>query len=540
MPSATLSLNVNSTGAKYIRLDPADNSGSDYTLSKYFTSDAGRVYEFVYDGTYWLLLTRDHDTDTNTTYTGSTPISVSGTTISHSTDSGYKHVPAHSFTTAGSYYLTNSSTAGAATWTNVFGKKGTGSYSSVLGDYRGYTSGSTGNYGYGSYSLTSGTLNSNSSGNSGVIGYNNTVGTGTTQFVAGYINTSNNNAYGAVIGNYNTVKGYDGTTTSSHDYNFVIGSSNDIYGTYSYVLGRDATVYGTGNVLIGTNNSIQKKTSGVNYATSYATLIGYNNVINNENNYNGTYSVLAGYQLLANKGYSQTIVGKYNKAKDGSNNASSANGFIFVVGSGSSSTRNCAMWVHADGTIYGDGTFSGSQTADYAECFEWSDSNLNNEDRRGRFVTIDKEDKIRFATAEDDYILGIVSAAPTVLGDAAAENWQGRFVTDIYGKYIEEEVEHEAIIDEETGEIIEPAHKEVRRKTNPNYDPDKPYTPRLERPEWDAIGMMGKLVLDDDGTCEVGGFAAPGKDGIATRGTSVNGYKVIARLDENHVRVIFK
>ena len=52
--------------------------------------------------------------------------------------------------------------------------------------------------------------------------------------------------------------------------------------------------------------------------------------------------------------------------------------------------------------------------------------------------------------------------------------------------------------------------------------------------------MVGKLIVDDDGTCEVGGFAVPGKDGIATRGTSINGYKVIARLDENHIRVIFR
>jgi hypothetical protein len=66
MPSSTMSLNVNNTGAKYVRLDPTTNSGTDTTLSKYFTSDLGRVYEFVYNGSYWLLLTRDHDTDTNT------------------------------------------------------------------------------------------------------------------------------------------------------------------------------------------------------------------------------------------------------------------------------------------------------------------------------------------------------------------------------------------------------------------------------------------------------------------------------------------
>jgi hypothetical protein len=34
-----------------------------------------------------------------------------------------------------------------------------------------------------------------------------------------------------------------------------------------------------------------------------------------------------------------------------------------------------------------------------------------------------------------------------------------------------------------------------RRKLNPNYDPAQPYVPRAERPEWDMVGLMGKLRL---------------------------------------------
>lgn len=178
--------------------------------------------------------------------------------------------------------------------------------------------------------------------------------------------------------------------------------------------------------------------------------------------------------------------------------------------------------------------------ADYAEYFEWSDGNVNNEDRRGRFVTIDDGEKIRFATSDDDYILGIVSGCPGVLGDAHEDDWKGRFLRDVYNSPIYEEREIEAEIDEATGEIVTPAHTDIFQVENPDYDPSQTYIGRKDRPEWSPIGMMGKLTLDDDGTCEVGGFAAPSKDGIATRGTSINGYKVIARLDENHIRVIFK
>ena len=33
------------------------------------------------------------------------------------------------------------------------------------------------------------------------------------------------------------------------------------------------------------------------------------------------------------------------------------------------------------------------------------------------------------------------------------------------------------------------------RVTNPDFDPNVNYTPRVDRPEWDAIGLMGKLWL---------------------------------------------
>ena len=61
---SNLTLNVNNTGAKNIKYRNA-NLPSAGTLA------ANRVYEFVYDGTYWQLV-GDLDTDSNTTYTAAT------------------------------------------------------------------------------------------------------------------------------------------------------------------------------------------------------------------------------------------------------------------------------------------------------------------------------------------------------------------------------------------------------------------------------------------------------------------------------------
>ncbi len=73
----------------------------------------------------------------------------------------------------------------------------------------------------------------------------------------------------------------------------------------------------------------------------------------------------------------------------------------------------------------------------YAEFFEWLDKNTNAEDRVGYFVTLDN-DKIRIADTED-YILGIVSGSPSVIGNSP-EDWAGRWKKDKLGWLIKEMV----------------------------------------------------------------------------------------------------
>ncbi|MFS1512536.1 peptidase G2 autoproteolytic cleavage domain-containing protein [Chengkuizengella sp. SCS-71B] len=89
----------------------------------------------------------------------------------------------------------------------------------------------------------------------------------------------------------------------------------------------------------------------------------------------------------------------------------------------------------------GDACFAGKITSgrgcDFAELFETLDGKPIDV---GYFVTT-KGKKIRKATDRDNYILGVTSAVPTVL-----------------------------------------------QKLNPEYDPDKQYIPRSERPEWEVVG----------------------------------------------------
>ena len=246
-----------------------------------------------------------------------------------------------------------------------------------------------------------------------------------------------------------------------------------------------------------------------------------------------------GYFTIAGGNY-QTVMGQFNKISITSNDK-------LIIGNGSTpnARSNCLRVTNTSG-VYSNSTFK-SSGADYAEMLEWLDGNVEKEDRTGLFVTLEK-DKIRVATPEDDYILGIVSACPSVCGDVRDDTWGNMHLTNIYGQPILEEVkipertENIVTINEEGEEVtetvvIEQAHTEIRQKLNPKYDNTQEYIPRSERPEWDAVGVLGKLVAIDDGSCEENGWCKVGQGGIATKSEQVTKYRVMKRLDQNHIKI---
>ena len=253
----------------------------------------------------------------------------------------------------------------------------------------------------------------------------------------------------------------------------------------------------------------------------------------------GAQSFAAGYETIAHAG--EFVIGGYNVDSSGSDTSTSYQiQTLFIIGNGISNTRSNAFRVSGMG-VYGKGAFN-SSGADYAELFEWLDGNPDKEDRVGRFVTLD-DDRIRLATPGDDYILGVVSGNPSVVGDVYDDQWAGMFVLDVYGRPVYEwrdfPAETMEVPDENGGmKIIEiaPACRKRVLKLNPDYDPVQTYVPRTQRPEWAAVGLLGKLVALDDGTCQPNGWAAVGEGGTAS--VEKTKYRVMSRLDESHVRVM--
>lgn len=311
------------------------------------------------------------------------------------------------------------------------------------------------------------------------------------------------------------------------------GYGTEAAGTYSHAEGKLTYVTGEASHAEGKETAASGKRS---HAEGYATkAIGVSSHAEGENTTaKGDYSHAGGVGTQANR--IQMAIGKYNKSSTGAGGMAETTGDAFIIGNGSQTTLGNAFRVTFAGKVFGLSAY-GSSGADYAEYFEWIDGNTNNEDRTGYFVTVDGE-KIRKATAEDTYILGIVSATPCVEGDVQSESWRDMYLKDVFGRKLTETVEVEETTDE-NGNVV-PAHTEKRWILNPEYNPELEYVSRDERKEWSAVGLVGKLVAYQDGTCVAGGFCAVGNNGTATASLDNNGYKVLKVIDSEHVLVMFR
>ena len=302
----------------------------------------------------------------------------------------------------------------------------------------------------------------------------------------------------------------------------ILGDNNNAE-CYQAILCGSSNVPDTGtkfslhsSALFGRNNTIYTGITN-DVPTPIASIIvgNYHKVYASEATNIAECTSSFGYSNIAKSG--NFVIGKYSKTPTMVDNTANT-GDLFIVGNGLSTSRTNALRVTAAGAVMGTQSYTASG-ADYAEMFEWLDGNPDNSDRRGLFVTLDGE-KIRLATADDDYILGVVSATPSVVADAHTDDWCKKWKTDIFG---------ERLLDENGAWILNDDFVE---------EDNEKYVSRADRKEWAAVGMVGKLIVVDDGTCEVNGYCYPTSGGIATK--SERGFRVIARIDESHIKVVVK
>ena len=385
---------------------------------------------------------------------------------------------------------------------------------------------------------------------------------------------------------------------SAGNNSIAFGNRNNIFGTDSVGIGTSNTIYSSNTYTLGRENVIDKHSSyviGYNNITSYpyAVSIGYGNKITDN------FSMAFGYQnkvtagqldvfqsgrstaigflneiisdeavavgsFLKNNNVGCFVCGVSNKAcNDGDINSrrtsmyGDTNGDAFVVGNGYLTNVNSslstgfesiaqnAFRVTTTGTVYANGNYN-SSGADYAEFIkEWYDGNPDNEDRVGYMVTIGEDGKLHKAN-EGDYIIGITSGNPSIVGNSD-EDYYWKFDKDRFNRIILENIDiEEPQLDSGGNQIIDnggnPVFKTTtvtRRKISSNYDASKEYIERSKRPEWDYVGMRGIVPCRDDGTCVARGFCKCGTNGIATKAETrgFDTYYVIERIDEETISV---
>ena len=341
-------------------------------------------------------------------------------------------------------------------------------------------------------------------------------------------------------------------TTASGLVSHAEGATTTAYGPSSHAEGNSTTASGTCSHAEGYKTTASEYSSHAEGASTTAS---------------GIHSHAEGNSTTASN-HASHASGKYNVVMTTGGSTGNTEGTAFVIGNGTSkSTLSNAFSVQFNGIVKAKSTITASTTADYAEFFEWLDKNPNEEDRVGHFVTLDG-DKIKIATSEDDYILGIVSGEPFVLGNGDCDTWNGMFLHDEFRRTMYEpapkmievedkEIIEEEYIDEETKEVktreveivvghhyeeVEGEYEGTRPILNPDYDPTQKYISRFDRAEWSPVGMLGVLAVLHDGTAEVNGYVTVNNEGIATKCTrdTRNSYRVIKKVSDKVVEVIFR
>ncbi|PEC21938.1 peptidase G2 autoproteolytic cleavage domain-containing protein [Bacillus cereus] len=233
----------------------------------------------------------------------------------------------------------------------------------------------------------------------------------------------------------------------------------------------------------------------------------------------GTATIANGFSSHAEGNHTSTahfagshIMGKFGTAEEA---------YSWFIANGTNDTDHNigAKWLAHNGEMYIDGSSYNAGGTDFAQMFETADPSPIDV---GYFVTFSSDEKIRIATSNDSFILGISSATPALIGNSGALSWQKRYKTDNFGKR----------------QYVRTETHEIQPLLNTEWDPACKYIARKDRTEWLPVGLIGQMLVRDDGTCETHGYCRPNDDGIATKAES--GFFVIKRTGDNQILILFR
>lgn len=406
--------------------------------------------------------------------------------------------------------------------------------------------------------------------NSVILGYNNTS-TGNTSTIAGGTSNLINDLNESFIGSgfYNKI------ISPNFGVNFIGGGSTNLIGDIgiNFIGGGYYNIITPGgglcSIVGGTTNYIK---------SAYSVICGGEGNSIDETATTAEYCIIGGgLDNIITANYGAVLGGRGNEAAHTHSVAfgggsKTRNNFNVVIGgtdtSTPSTTNNTIRFAGDTGDIVYEGTCAGG-SADYAECFEWKDKNLDNEDRRGLFVSL-IEGKIKIGNFN---ILGVVSSHPLIVGDAQENRWKDIYIKNDWGDIVMEKYNvyksikysdlktYDIYVNSSGTKYFEypnPSHplgilcnEEIPKnlvsvemgfpKMNPLFNKEEEYIPRKDRPEWSAIGMLGKLLVRTSEKI-TSNFIDADSNGYAVNGTTYHVLKIIRPYTNPYgiVQILFK
>lgn len=187
----------------------------------------------------------------------------------------------------------------------------------------------------------------------------------------------------------------------------------------------------------------------------------------------GSYSHAEGNHTSTAHFAGSHIMGRFGTAEES---------YSWFIANGTNETDHNigAKWLAHNGEMYIDGASYNASGTDFAQMFEAVDNTLIDV---GYFVTFSSEEKIRIATSNDSFILGISSATPALIGNSGALSWQKRYKTDSFGKR----------------QYVRTESQDIQPLLNTEWDPACKYIARKDRTEWLPVGLIGQMLVRDDG-----------------------------------------
>lgn len=178
--------------------------------------------------------------------------------------------------------------------------------------------------------------------------------------------------------------------------------------------------------------------------------------------------------------------------------------------------ENYAMGLDGSHNLDVEGDFS-ANNFDFAELFEATPEFSKAKIPNGTSVVL-VGDKVRPA-GKKEIPLGVISATAGIVlnngGSDVGMSWGKKYVRDENGEKVYEEKEWWSLPKGEKRTILRsqkglpvrgwvsdgnvPTGADIRmkktKKINPDYDPSKTYVPRRKRPEWNVVGLIGRVRI---------------------------------------------